>query len=279
MRALRKVQHVWAVLAGAVYQMSSLLLRYRKILWATTRVEMKKRYAGSAFGMVWVFLYPALLLSVYLFVYTVIFGMRFPGFSQLDYVIYVFCGLIPYLGFVEAVTASCVAVKQNIHLIKNVMLPIELIPMRVVVVSIVTQLVSMVILLILIMLNGSVSPYIVGLPLVLGLQVLALWGLAWMLSALGVLLLDVSYFANLFVLLLMFVSPIGFKPEMIPDSFSFMVYLNPIYYMTEMFRATMLYGNWPTVKVFTIYAVLCLGTFVLGSVFFLRFKDYLTDYE
>ena len=113
----------------------------------------------------------------------------------------------------------------------------------------------------------------------LGLQVLALWGLAWILSALGVLLLDVSYFANLFVLLFMFVSPIGYKPEMIPDGFSFMVYLNPIYYMLEAFRASMLYGNWPTVKVFAIYTALCLGTFVLGCVFFLRFKDYLTDYE
>src|SRR2546422_11023928 len=97
-----------------------LIFKYRAILTAVTRVEFAKRYSGSLLGKLWVVLYPILLLSMYLFVYVVVFGMRFPGASRLDYVIYVFCGLIPYIGFMEAVTSGCVAIKQNIHLIKNV---------------------------------------------------------------------------------------------------------------------------------------------------------------
>ena len=41
-------------------------------------------------------------------------------------------------------------------------------------------------------------------------------GFTWILSSMTVALPDVTYFVNLFVFLLMFMSPIGFKPEMVP---------------------------------------------------------------
>jgi lipopolysaccharide transport system permease protein len=84
---------------------------------------------------------------------------------------------------------------------------------------------------------------------------------------------------NLFVFLLMFVSPIGFKPDMVPPNVAFVIYLNPIYYMTEMYRASMLYGQWPPPGVAAVYIVMCLATFALGSIFFARFKGVLADYE
>lgn len=257
----------------------ALLFRYRKVLWATTKVEFAKRYAGSLFGKLWIILNPALLLSIYLFVYLVIFKMKFPGYSQLDYVAFVFCGLVPYIGFMESVTTGCVSIKQNIHLVKNVMVPIELIPARVVMVCMVSQIVSMIILLILSGLNGSISWHLAWLPLVFALQVFFLVGLVWILSCLAVAIPDVSYFVNLFILLLLFISPIGFKPEMVPAGFTFMIYLNPIYYMIEMYRDSMLYGKWPDVLTLLVYLTMCLGTFALGSMFFRKFKNIVVDYE
>jgi hypothetical protein len=109
--------------------MVGIIYRYRRMLTAITRIELAKRHAGSVLGMTWVVLQPALLLSVYVFVYMVVLRMRFEGFSRFDYVLYVFCGLVPYLRFMEALTTA-LSIKQNIHLVKNVMLPIELIGSR-----------------------------------------------------------------------------------------------------------------------------------------------------
>src|SRR5262249_2672251 len=187
-------------------------------------------------------LQPALLLSVYLFVYMVVFKIRFPGFSRFDYVLYVFCGLVPYLGFMEALTTGALSIKQNIHLVKNVMLPIELLPIRSVVVGMASQFVSIGLVLLLIAASGSLSWRIVWLPAVVVLEVLWLAGLTWILASVTVALPDVMYFVNLFVFLLMFLSPIGFKPDMVPAEFRFVLYANPIFYMTEMFRASMLQG-------------------------------------
>jgi len=66
---------------------------------------------------------------------------------------------------------------------------------------------------------------------------------------------------------------------MLPSKFAWVLYANPIYYMTEMYRDSMLYGRWPSLPVATGYVVMCVATFAIGSAFFERFKGVLTDYE
>ena len=80
-------------------------------------------------------------------------------------------------------------------------------------------------------------------------------------------------------ILLMWVTPIGFRLEMVPAEFRVVLYLNPIYYMTEVYRDSMLNGRFPSASVASVYVVMCLATFALGSAFFERFKGVLTDYE
>jgi lipopolysaccharide transport system permease protein len=259
--------------------MLGIVYRYRRLLLSITRVELAKRHAGSVLGMAWVVLQPGLLLSVYLFIYMVVFPVRLQGFGQLDFVLYVFCGLVPYLGFMEALTTGALSIKQNIHLVKNVMLPIELIPVRSVIVGMASQFVSIGLVLVLVAGNGSLRWHVLWLPSVVILQVMWLVGLTWILSSLTVALPDLTYFINLFVFMLMFISPIGFKPEMLPGRYWAVIHLNPIYYMTEMYRDSMLYGRWPPVSVAVTYVVMCATTFALGSAFFERFKGVLADYE
>ena len=183
MKFIDKLKYGYATLKSTL----SLFRQYRQIFQATTIGEFERRYAGSVLGKAWIILYPALLLSIYLFVYIAIFRVRFGVGGQLEYVVFVFCGLIPYIGFMESTVQSCVSIKQNIHLIKNVMLPIELIPARVVAVSMITQFISMLIILILTIINGTASWHLLWLPLVFVLQVIFLIGLSWILSCLGAL--------------------------------------------------------------------------------------------
>jgi lipopolysaccharide transport system permease protein len=90
---------------------------------------------------------------------------------------------------------------------------------------------------------------------------------------------DITYFVNLFVFLLMFISPIGFRPEDIPAGFRWITVINPIYYMTAMYRGVILQQNGPTITVIAVYVVMCVVTFAVGGAFFMRFKGVLTDYE
>ncbi len=258
-------------------RMARLIIRNRRLLASITRVELAKRHAGSILGMMWVVLQPSLFLAVYLFIYMVVFPVRLQNFGRFDFVTYVFCGLVPYLGFMEALTTGGQSIRQNIHLVKNVMLPIELVPVRAVLVGMASQFVSTGFVIILVAINGSLSPQILWLPVVIALQMMWLVGLTWILSSVTVALPDITYFVNLFVMLLMFVSPIGFRD--VPQGFRWVVLLNPIYYLTEMYRDSMLYGRLPSPAVLSIYVAMCVLTFALGGTFFERFKGVLVDYE
>jgi lipopolysaccharide transport system permease protein len=260
-------------------EMLRTIARHRRVLASVTRVELSKRYAGSAIGIAWIVLYPILLLAIYLFVYLVVFKMRFPGYSEMDYTLYVFAGLVPYIGFMEALTAGAVSIKQNMHLIRNVMLPIELIPVRTVTVALTTEIVALAVIIFLALAFGRLSPHVAWLPIVVILQVLFLVGLVLIVASLAVALPDISYFVNLSVLLLMFLSPIGFKPDMVPAGFWPIIYLNPIYYMADSFRMSLLAMQPIDLRVLGVFAAMSFGTFAVGTAFFRRFKGVLVDYE
>lgn len=268
-----------AALTSASVQSARVILSNRRLLLSITRVELQKKYAGSVLGLGWVVMQPVLLLCVYLFIYLIVFDVRFPGFSTFDYVLYVFCGLVPYLGFMEALTTGGLSIRQNIHLVKNVMLPIELVPVRTVIVGMTSQFVSLAFVILLLAGSGDLTPHILWLPLAILLQLMALIGLTWILAGLTVALPDVTYFVNLFTFLLMFVSPIAFRLEMLPPNFTWVAHFNPVFYMIQVYRDSMLNGVFPSPLVIGVYVGGSLLMFAVGATFFRAFKGVLVDYE
>lgn len=259
--------------------MASVLTGHAKLLAAITRVELSKKFAGNVLGQAWLVLQPALLLSVYLFVYLVVFKVRFPGFSDIQYVLYVFAGLVPFLGTLEALNASVLSIKANMHLVKNVMLPIELVPVRTVLVALAGECVGLALVIALCAVNGQLGPMVLALPVAIVLQALALLGLAWIVAGLGVALPDTSYIVSLLLFLLMFVSPIAFEPSMVPEAARVLVYGNPIYYMLEVFRDCLIAGRQIDPRIWGVQAVMSVLLYVVGASFFRKFKSVLVDYE
>jgi lipopolysaccharide transport system permease protein len=240
---------------------------------------LSKRYAGSVLGASWLVLQPALLLAVYVFVYSIVFKMRLPGMTRFDYVVYVFCGLVPYLGSIEAISLGAASIKQNIHLVKNVMLPIELVPVRAVLVASATQAVGLILLVLMSAANGSLSAHALWMPFVWILQIIMLIGLTWILASVAVALPDISYFINLFMFVLMFVSPIAFTADMVPPRLQAVLFLNPVTYLLEMYRDSLFIGHWPSPTVTAVYVGVSVVTFAIGSAFFRAFRGALLDYE
>jgi lipopolysaccharide transport system permease protein len=259
--------------------MLRLLQRHRRILVATTRIELAKRFAGSSLGLLWLVLQPLLLLSVYLFVYLLVFRVRFAEFGRLEYVLYVFSGLVPYIGVMEAISAAPPLLKQNIHLVRNVLVPIELLSARTVLGAVVSQAAGLAMVVALAAATAHLSVHLLWLPLAIGLQALMLLGLVWMVSGLGVLVPDVSYVVNVFLLLLLYVSPIAFTPEMVPEGFRWVVFVNPVTHLVAVFRASLMGTGWPSAASLLAFAGFAVGFFLLGAAFFRRFKGALVDYE
>lgn len=259
------------------------LSRSSSTLWAVTRIEFRKKYAGSVLGVLWYPLYAALLLGMYTFVFTVLFPVRFEeaSFGTFDYIAFMFAGLVPYLGFSDAIANGVGSIKGNISLVKNAVFPIELIPVKHMLVSMAGLLISLSILLAVLAPTTYLGWHWLYLPVSFAMLMTFTLAVVWVLSALSVLLPDLNYFVNLMLLFLIFVSPIAVKLEQLPASIRWFMYANPLTHLIESFRFALLGTDARFTPLW--WDAIALGSSVVAigvaGAFFRRLMPLFSDYE
>ena len=81
----------------------SLLSAHKELIFQLAKREVLERYRGSFLGLVWSFVHPVLMLLVYMFVFGVVFQMKW-GIEQksdLDFAVILFSGLVVHGLFAE----------------------------------------------------------------------------------------------------------------------------------------------------------------------------------
>jgi ABC-2 type transport system permease protein len=97
------------------------LWRYRELLVAMTRKELKVKYKNSVLGFMWSLLNPATTLIVYYVVFQVVLHNNIPGFA-----IYLISGILVWNLFSTALPAACQSVVSNASIVKKVAFPREI---------------------------------------------------------------------------------------------------------------------------------------------------------
>jgi len=254
-----------------------LLYRYRHILYATTLVDIRSRYIGTVFGLAWAVAYPFFFLGLYAVVYGIILNVRLERYTSFEYVLIMFAGLIPFIGFSEALSSSVSSVSTNKQLIKNTLFPIELVPVKAVLASSLSMLVGLGGLLLTLWVSDAFrATQLLIIPLIF-LQLAFSIGVGWLLSALNVIFRDIAQAIGIFVLFLMIASPIGYTADMIPRRLLPLVWINPLYYLIELYRQVLIYGEL-SAAYWIVLAVLATAAFTLGYGVFRRLKPIFAEY-
>ena len=254
-----------------------LFWRHRMLLFQTTRNEIRARYAGSVLGLAWLVLYPLLFLAGYALVYLYIFKVRFGLFDSNEYLVLIFCGLIPFLGFAEGLSLGVGSVTSNASLVKNTLFPIELIPVKAVMVTQCTQAVGTGLLLITLGLLGKISAWTLLFPVIWFAQVLFTIGLVWILSSLNVFLRDLQNVIAVLVLMLMMISPIAYTADMVPEALRPYLAINPLYYMIIAYQDVLMLGKFPREGIFWVLVLVAGMCFWTGHWVFGRMKRVFAD--
>ncbi|MBN4068940.1 ABC transporter permease [Desulfotalea psychrophila] len=254
-----------------------ILFRHRVILLATTVNEIKARYKGTVLGLAWMVLYPILFLLLYSVIYLFVFKVRLPAYTPFEYVLLIFAGLVPFLGFAEALGNGVGSVTANSGLVKNTMFPIELIPVKAVLTASLTMIVGIMILLIVLWCRGLFFTTQFLVPVIFLMQIIFTIGLIWILSALNVFMRDLSTMVGVVTLFLMLISPIAYTNEMIPEKLMTLMYANPLYYLITMYREAMIYGLFSR-DLFITFALISFLTYCTGFFLFKRLKVVFADY-
>lgn len=253
-----------AVQPTSLSALSKSLWRNRQLILQMTKREVVGRYKGSAMGIAWSFFNPVFMLVVYTFVFSEIFKSRWGGVggddSKTQFALVLFVGMIVLNLFSEVLNRAPGLILSNVNYVKKVVFPIEVLPVIAMGAALFHCLVSIVVLLVaFVIFNGYLHWTLVFFPLVVLPLVILSTGLSWMLASLGVFLRDVGQTIGILTTTLMFLAPVFYPVNAVPERFRPFIMLNPLTYIIEQAREVLIWGrapNWIGLGIYTIVATL-----------------------
>jgi lipopolysaccharide transport system permease protein len=271
-----------AALLSPLHLGRTLMLRRAMIVQFALR-ELTARNKGTLLGLAWTFLHPLLMLAVYTFVFAVVWQARWgDADASVNHALFatsVFCGLIVYEVFGSTVAVAPSLIVSHPNYVKKVIFPLEVLPLAQLGASLCVCAVSVLILVLgNLALTGGVSSTIWLFPATLVPLLSLAAGVAWFFAALGVFLRDLKQLVGgVLVPVLFFVTPIFYPPERVPDSFRWIIDVNPLAAIVDNARRTLLYGQWPDWTSLGVATLVGLAAMQLGYAFFMKGKRSFAD--
>lgn len=256
----------------------SKLYRYRAAIWALVKHDLSARYLGTLGGPLWAVFHPLAMVAIYWFVFSV--GFKAKGPADVPFILYFISGLVPWLLFNNTILASVSVLTRNVHLVKKIVFPTEVLPVVSLISESLTHLVMLVLALIVFCLYGY---YPSGLLFQVGYFYLAICfmvlGFAWLLSSLQVFHRDVSQGLLIFMNLWFWLTPIVWTSEMIPETYRWVVQANPLLYVVDGYRSSLLHEQsaWLELGSARYYWLSAAVIFVGGAECFRRLKPHFAD--
>lgn len=211
--------------------------------------EVVGRYRGSVMGLLWSFFNPILMLTVYTFVFSVVFKARWGetgSDSKTEFAIVLFAGLIVYGLFAECVNRAPNLILNNVNYVKKVVFPLEILPWVALGSALFHAAVSgLVLLLFFVAVHHYLNWTLIFLPLLLLPFILLIMGASWFLASTGVFLRDVGQTIGIVTNLLMFLSPVFYPASALPESYRPLLHLNPLTFFIEQTRDIVIWGKLP----------------------------------
>jgi ABC-2 type transport system permease protein len=238
--------------------------RHYQLLGALIQKDFDSRYAGSAIGVLWTQVYPLLLLSVYSFVFSIIFRTDIPHFP-----LFLFVGIAVWNFFSSSILLSTNSILANAHLVTRVYFPRELVTISAVLIALIDLAMSHVILIGGALFYGVEPSWTwLALPVLVALLVMFCMGLGLTLATAVVYLRDVRFLVEVGVTMLMFLSAVFYSTASVPASVAWMFEINPLAVAISAYRSAFLDGIWPSATSWlTLGAMGVLGLWVGIEVF------------
>lgn len=243
------------------------LLEYRELIGFLAWRDIMAQYKQAFFGIAWALVRP--IFSV--LVYTLVFGkVAKLSSSGVPYPLFVLCGVVAWSFFATSLTQSTISLLGNTNLITKVYFPRLAIPIASLGRGVVDFFISFVLLGLLMAVYGIRPSWnALFFPLYVLMGLFTTLGIGLYLSALSVKYHDLKHAIPFLVQMWFWVTPVAYGLENIPQRFSFIFYLNPMTWIIQGFRWSLLgVGdmNWGKILVTGLFALLVL----LGGLFYFR---------
>ena len=250
------------------------LWRYRELFIFLAWRDILVRYKQTVFGVLWAILRPFLTMVVF----TIVFGKiaKMPS-GGVPYPILVFSAMLPWQFFSSSFSEASNSMIGNAGLLTKIYFPRIIMPASSIIVSFVDFLIAFVVLVGLMFYYGYAPAWtILTLPVFIFLAFLTAMGAGLFIAALNVKYRDFKHLVPFVVQFGLFLSPVGFSSQIVPEQWRIVYSLNPMVGVIDGFRWAIL--GQPlnmTALVFSVFV--SIGLIILGFWYFRKMENTFAD--
>ena len=221
------------------------LISYRHLLGRLVRKDFLINYQQTLLGPLWILFQPLLTLVTYVFVFNKIIGVSIGG--KLPPVLFYFSGIVLWNLFNDSFFAISKTFRDNIHVFSKVYFPRLIVPLAAIATQFLRFVIQLGLMLVLLVyfvafkgFDFAFTWYLAALPLVvLGVGLVSM-SLGLIFSVVTAKYRDLSNFLDIFIRILIFVTPVIYPLSAVKESIRWIVALNPLTSLFELFRLGLL---------------------------------------
>jgi len=243
--------------------------RYRDLLMQLVSRNIKVRYKRSVLGIAWTMLNPLLIMIILTLVFSNLFRIAIEHYS-----VYILSALVIWNFFSQTTTMAMSELVWGGGLFHRIYIPRTVFALSAVGTGLVNLLFSLVPLAIIMIATGvPLSPVLLFLPIPILLTALFALGIGLLLSVLAAQFADVVEVYQIVLTAWMYLTPIIYPLDIVPEQYRWLFNLNPMYHLLETFRLPVYLGTLPGLYRLSIAAFIAIVTFVMGWALFTKKAD------
>ncbi len=221
------------------------LWQYREMIISLVQRDLKSRYKGSVLGFLWMFLNPLLQLCIY----TIVFGVIMT--TDIDkFYLFPFVALVPWIFFSTCLSGGTTVIFGQQDMVKKIYFPREILPIAFTTSQFVNMVLSFLVIFVVVLLSGTaVNPRaLLYLPLIMLCEYVLALGVTLLVSGMPVYFRDLQQIMGLVSLAWMYMTPVVYSVERVPEKYLSLYYLNPMTPIIISYRDVLYYGTIPNLR-------------------------------
>jgi ABC-2 type transport system permease protein len=245
------------------------LLRYRNLLNQLVSRNIKTRYKRSVLGIAWTMINPLMMMIVL----TIVFSRMFSVAIE-NYAVYLLASLTLWGFFAQTSSGIMTELIWGGKLLSKIYVPPSVFALSAVGTGLVNLLLSLIPMVLIMLVTGvPLSPAMLFLPVPILFICMFTLGIGLMLSRLAIFFADILEMYQILIMIWFYATPIIYPMNMVSGRYAFLLKLNPMSYLVEVFRAPIYSGQLPDLDVTIIAGLISLVTLVIGWWYFTRKAD------
>lgn len=249
-------------------------------IFCIVKYEILSDNRDSKLGMLWNVLDPLIQIASYWFA----FGLGIRGGKPVNGVSYfnwMLSGLVAWFFLSAAIKQGAVSIHRKSNVITKMKFPVSILPTTEVIKELFNHIITLVLVYIVLIINGT-KLHLHNMLIIYYLFCAISFSvsLGMVTSVLNMFTRDVKKFVNASMRLLMFITPILWTMEKLPHKIQIIMKCNPIYYIVEGYRDSLLFYNGiksRTNETMVFWAIVIV-LFIFGSSLMYKFKHKFIDF-